>query len=173
MKSATQDQSSATRSSVQPIPEGMHTVTPHLVCAGAADAIEFYKKAFGAKEQGRFDGPGGKIMHCEFVIGDSIIMMADEFPDMGIRAPGAYGGSPVSIALYVTDVDARFKQAVTAGALSFSPELFSEFAPPEEDSQTTKRRLQLARWIADPRTAPSAPGLNPVSRPPPGNSRAT
>ena len=101
---------------VKPIPDGYHTVTPYIYVNGAANAIEFYKKAFGAEEVMRFPGPGGKIMHAEVKIGDSIVMLADEFPEMGVKSPGAYGGSPVSMAIYVADVDARFNQAVTAGA---------------------------------------------------------
>ncbi len=101
---------------VKPIPEGYHTATPYLVVKGVAAALAFYKKAFGATELMRMDGPGGCIMHAEFKIGDSPIMIADEFPDMGYRGPAALGGTPVSIMLYVEDVDARFNQAVAAGA---------------------------------------------------------
>ena len=101
---------------VNPVPQGFHTVTPHLVCAGAAEAIEFYKKAFGATELMRFVDPSGKVGHAEIKIGNSPIMMAEEFPEMGARSPQSYGGSPISILLYVEDVDARFSQAVAAGA---------------------------------------------------------
>lgn len=100
----------------QPIPEGMHSVTPHLVCEGAAEAIEFYKKAFGATEGGRMAGPGGKIMHAQIRIGDSAIMLVDDFPEWGSQGPKALKGSPVTIHLYVPDADAVFKQAVEAGA---------------------------------------------------------
>jgi PhnB protein len=100
---------------VKPIPEGYHTVTPYLICKGAAQAIDFYKKAFGAKEVMRFADPSGKIGHAEIKIGDSIIMLADEHPDMKIVSPQTLGGTPVGIALYVEDVDARFNQAVAAG----------------------------------------------------------
>ena len=89
---------------------------PYLTVSDGAAAIEFYKKAFGAEEVMRFPGPGGKIMHAEVKIGDSIVMLADEFPEMGVKSPQAYGGSPVSMAIYVADVDARFNQAVAAGA---------------------------------------------------------
>ncbi|HEV8606780.1 MAG TPA: VOC family protein [Tepidisphaeraceae bacterium] len=106
---------------VKPIPDGYHTVTPYLYVNNAAGALDFYKKAFSAEELMRFPGPGGKVMHCEFRIGDSIIMMADEFPEMGVKGPQAYGGSPVSLGLYVTDVDARFNQAVAAGAKVVRP----------------------------------------------------
>ena len=101
---------------VKPIPDGMHSVTPHLVCAGAADAIEFYKKAFNATELSRLPGKQGKLMHGSIRIGDSTIMLADEFPDWGSFGPKALKGSPVTIHLYVEDVDAFVKQAVAAGA---------------------------------------------------------
>jgi len=102
--------------SVKPIPEGYHSVTPYLIIKGAADAIEFYKKAFGAVELFRFPSPDGKIGHAEIKIGDSPIMLADEYPDMGYKGPQSLGGSPVSIMIYVEDVDTIFKQAVAAGA---------------------------------------------------------
>ena len=98
------------------VPEGMHTVTPHLVCAGAVDAIEFYKKAFNATETGRLAGPQGKLMHAMMRIGDSALMLADEFPDWGSFGPKSLKGSPVTIHLYVEDVDAFVKRAVAAGA---------------------------------------------------------
>ena len=84
---------------VKPIPDGMHTVTPHLVCAGAADAIEFYKKAFNAVEVGRLPGPGGTLMHASIRIGDSVVMLVDEFPDWGSFGPKSLKGSPVTIHL--------------------------------------------------------------------------
>ena len=102
--------------SAKPIPDGYHTVTPYLVVQNAASAIEFYKKAFGAEELMRLASPDGKIGHAEIKIGDSPIMLADEFPEMGYRGPQALGGSPVSIMLYVEDVDACFNQAIAAGA---------------------------------------------------------
>jgi uncharacterized glyoxalase superfamily protein PhnB len=101
---------------VKPIPDGMHTVTPHLICAGAADAIEFYKKAFNAVELGRVPGPQGKLLHALIRIGDSAVMLVDEFPDWHSFGPKSLKGSPVTIHLYVQDVDAFFKQAVAAGA---------------------------------------------------------
>ena len=101
---------------VKPIPDGMHSVTPHLVCAGAADAIEFYKKAFNATELSRLPGKQGKLMHGSIRIGDSTIMLADEFPDWGSFGPKALKGSPVTIHLYVEDADAFVKHAVAAGA---------------------------------------------------------
>jgi PhnB protein len=100
----------------KPIPEGYHTATPYLIIGGAADAIEFYKKAFGAKELFRFPAPDGKIGHAEIKIGDSPIMLADEFPEMGYKGPQTLGGSPVSIMIYVDDVDTVFNRAVEAGA---------------------------------------------------------
>jgi uncharacterized glyoxalase superfamily protein PhnB len=94
----------------------MHSVTPHLVCDGAAEAIEFYKKAFGAVEGGRMQTPDGKIMHAEVRIGDSTVMLVDEFPDYGSVGPKKLNGSPVTIHLYVPDVDRVFEQALAAGA---------------------------------------------------------
>jgi len=101
---------------VKPVPEGYHTVTPYLIVKGAAGAIEFYKKAFGATELLRMPDPSGKIGHAEIKIGDSPIMLADEFPERGVLSPQTIGGSPVSILLYVENVDVLFKQAVAAGA---------------------------------------------------------
>jgi PhnB protein len=101
---------------VKPIPEGYHTATPYLIVRNAARAIEFYKKAFGATELMRMAEPSGRIGHAEIRIGDSPIMLADEVPEMGFRSPESFGGSPVSILLYVEEVDAVFNQAVAAGA---------------------------------------------------------
>ncbi len=101
---------------VKPIPEGMHSITPHLVCAGAAEAIEFYKKAFGAVEGGRMPGPDGKIMHAQIKIGDSPVMLADEYPDFGSRGPKALGGTAVTLHLYVPDADSVYQKALDAGA---------------------------------------------------------
>ena len=100
---------------VKPKPEGYHTATPYLIIQGAAKAIEFYKQAFGAIELMRLDAPGEKIGHAEIKIGDSIIMLADEHPEMGFRSPQALGGTPVSLMLYVEDSDAMFAQAIAAG----------------------------------------------------------
>jgi len=94
----------------------MRSVTPHLVCAGAAQAIEFYKKAFGAVEEARLPGPDGKLMHALIRIGDSQIMLADEMPEWGALGPKALKGSPVTIHLYVDDADAFAKRAAAAGA---------------------------------------------------------
>ena len=101
---------------VKPIPDGYHSVTPYLCTKGAARAIEFYKRAFSAVERMRITQPDGRVGHAELQIGDSIIMLADEFPEMDARSPQSLGGSPVSIHLYVEDVDVVFKQAVAAGA---------------------------------------------------------
>ncbi|MGH8555151.1 MAG: VOC family protein [Gammaproteobacteria bacterium] len=103
-------------SKVKPVPEWMHTVTPHLICAGAADAIEFYKEAFDAVEMARMPGPQGKLMHACIQIGDSVVMLVDEFPEWGSFGPKALKGSPVTIHLQVEDVDAMFERAVGAGA---------------------------------------------------------
>ena len=108
-------------SNVRPIPEGYHSVTPYLILSGAADAIEFYKKAFGAAEVMRMPAPGGKVGHAEVEIGGSRIMLADEYPDMGYRGPKAIGGTPVTIHLYVEDVDTVARQAVAAGAKERRP----------------------------------------------------
>jgi PhnB protein len=102
---------------VKAIPEGYHTVTPHLVVRGADRAIDFYKRAFGAEEQFRIAGPDGKsLMHAEIKIGSSIVFLGDESPDMGCRSPQSLGGSAGSLNLYVEDVDAAFQRAVAAGA---------------------------------------------------------
>lgn len=98
------------------IPEGFHTLTPHLVVRGAADALEFYKKAFGAEEIHRMPGPDGKLMHAELKIGNSMLMLADEFPEWGSKGPESIGGSPVVLSLYVEDCDTVYNQAVEAGA---------------------------------------------------------
>src|SRR2546425_6827028 len=100
---------------VKPIPDGYHTVTPYLIVKGAAEAIEFYKKAFGATELFRMPQPDGKIGHAEIRIGDSPIMLADEFPEMKYLSAQTLGGTPVSILLYVPDVDSVFNQAIAAG----------------------------------------------------------
>lgn len=98
------------------IPAGMTSVTPHLVCAGAAAAIEFYKKAFNAVEEMRIPGPDGKLIHASVRIADSPVMLVDEFPEMGGTSPRTLKGSPVTIHVYVEDVDALVAQATRAGA---------------------------------------------------------
>jgi len=106
---------------VKPIPEGYHAITPYLSIKGAADAIDFYKCAFGATEIMRMAQPDGRIGHAEVKLGDSRIMLADEFPDMDFRSPAAIGGTPVHLHFYVQDVDAVIKQAVAAGAKLVRP----------------------------------------------------
>lgn len=101
---------------VQPVPPGMHTLTPHLVCKGATEAITFYVKAFGAVELARLPGPDGRLMHGMVRIGDSPLMLFDEYPEQGCLGPQSLKGSPVIIHLYVTDVDATVARAVEAGA---------------------------------------------------------
>jgi PhnB protein len=108
-------------SKVKPIPEGYHTVTPYLTVDGAGRAIDFYKQAFGAELLVRMDGPDGKVGHAELQIGDSRIMLADEFPNMGGKSPQTLGGSPVAIMLYVEDVDTMYRQALAAGAKEDRP----------------------------------------------------
>jgi len=102
--------------SVQAIPKGYHTITPYMTVRDAARAIEFYKQAFGAKEKGLMKGPDGKVMHAELVIGDSIIMLADEFPEFGSLSPQSTGGSGTGLHIYIEDVDSAFDRAVKAGA---------------------------------------------------------
>lgn len=106
---------------VKPIPEGMHTLTPHIICAGAARAIDFYIKAFGAVEMARLAGPDGRLMHGAVRIGDSTLMLMDAFPEWGTPDPKALNGTPVVLHLYVEDVDAAHAQAVAAGATSVMP----------------------------------------------------
>ena len=106
---------------VKPIPEGYHSITPYLIIKGAAAAIDYYKKVFGAQERMRMDGPGGTIGHAELEIGDSVIMLADESPEMGHRSPKTLGGSPVSVVLYVENVDAVFKRGLDAGGKQVRP----------------------------------------------------
>ena len=106
---------------VKAIPDGYHTATPYLILQGAAAALDFYKKIFGASEIMRMAQPDGRIGHAEMRIGDSVIMLADEVPEMGYRGPKALGGSPVSLMLYVEDVDAVVARAVAAGAKITQP----------------------------------------------------
>jgi PhnB protein len=106
---------------VKPVPDGYQRVTPYLIVDGAAKALEFYTRVFGATERMRMSGPGGKVGHAEISIGDSVIMLADEHPEMEARGPRAFGGSPVSVMLYVDDVDATVKTAVAAGAKLLRP----------------------------------------------------
>lgn len=102
--------------SVKPIPDGYHSVTPYLILTGAAQGLEFYQQAFGATVTLRMDGPGGKIMHAEIRIGDSVIMLADECPEMNAISPTTLKGTPVSLMIYVEAVDTVFSRAIAAGA---------------------------------------------------------
>jgi len=102
--------------SVKPVEDGMHTVTPHLVCAGAGDAIEFYVRAFGAEEMMRLPTPDGKIVHASLRIGDSIVMLMEESPEWQARGPKMLHGTPVTIHLAVDDVDSWYARAIAAGA---------------------------------------------------------
>ena len=103
------------------IPKGYHSVTPYLACKGAAQAIEFYKKAFGAKEVMRMPGPNGAIGHAEIAIGDSRVMLTDEYPDMDFLSPHTRGGTSVHIHVYVRDVDGMVERAVACGAKLVRP----------------------------------------------------
>jgi PhnB protein len=106
---------------VNPIPEGMHSVTPHLCCDGAAAAIDFYERAFGARSSGAMKGPDGKVMHAQIRIGDSQLMLVDEYPEQGMVGPRALKGTPVVLHLYVEDCDGLFARAVGAGAKAIMP----------------------------------------------------
>jgi PhnB protein len=101
---------------VKPVPDGYHSLTPYLIVGDAARAIEFYKEAFGAEELMRMGEPGGKVGHAELKVGDSIFMLADEFPEMNRRGPHSIGGTPLMLMLYVEDVDAVVGRAISAGA---------------------------------------------------------
>jgi uncharacterized glyoxalase superfamily protein PhnB len=105
-----------TMPAVKPIPDGFHTITPHIVVKGAAKAIDFYKAAFGAEELGRHGMPDGTIMHALLKIGDSMLMLNDEFPQMGAKGPQTLGGTATTLNLYVQDADKAFQRAVNAGA---------------------------------------------------------
>lgn len=109
-------------SNVKAIPEDMHSITPHIVCAGADDAIDWYVKAFGAVDCGRMRGPDGKsLMHAMIRLGDSAIMLAEENPAWNSKGPKLLGGSPVTLHHYVKDVDASYKRAIDAGATAVMP----------------------------------------------------
>ena len=106
---------------VSPIPEGMHSLTPHIVCRDANAAMDFYVRAFGAVDSGRLPGPDGKLMHGMMQIGDSSLMLVDENPEWRMNSPLALGGTPVTLHLYVADADAALAQAVEAGATLTMP----------------------------------------------------
>lgn len=101
---------------VKPIPDGYHSVTPYLIVHDAAAALNFYKRALGAEETVRMGQPDGKIGHAEMRIGDSMVMLADEFPEYGAKSPQSIGGTPVGLCVYVENVDELFERAVSAGA---------------------------------------------------------
>ena len=109
------------QSKVKPVPEGYRSVTPYMIVDDAARALDFYARIFGARERMRMPAPGGKVGHAEITIGDSVIMLSDEAPEMGARGPRAFGGSPVSIHLYVEDVDVTVKAAIASGAKLIAP----------------------------------------------------
>jgi PhnB protein len=102
----------------QPVPEGYNTLTPYLAVENASEAIDFYQRAFGAKERVRMSGPGDSIMHAELEIGDSVVMLSDPFPQASTKPPKELGGTTVSIMTYVEDTDSVYKQAIDAGATS-------------------------------------------------------
>ncbi len=104
-----------------PIPPGYPRVTPYLSVAGAEAAVEFYTQVFGATERMRMPGPGGTIAHCELELGDSLIMLADESPEIGFQSPATLGGTPVTISVYVEDVDSVVDRAIQAGATVVRP----------------------------------------------------
>jgi PhnB protein len=106
---------------VKAIPEGYHALTPYIDIENAAEAIEFYKRAFGAKEKVRMEAPGGKVGHAELEIGDSVLMLADPFPQSSIKTPKELGATTVTLVMYVEDVDAVVQQAVDAGATVTTP----------------------------------------------------
>jgi PhnB protein len=106
---------------VQPIPEDYPQVTPYLCVDGASAAIEFYTQVLGTTERMRMDTPDGKVSHAELQLGDALIMLADEYPELGVRSPKAFGGSPVTLSVYVEDVDAVFERAQRAGAKVLRP----------------------------------------------------
>jgi PhnB protein len=110
-----------TSSTVQAIPEGMRRLTPHLICAGATDAIAFYTQAFGAIELARLPGPDGRLMHAMLRLGDSMFMLMDEYPEHGGLGPLALKGTPITLHQYVEDVDAAVARAVAAGATTIMP----------------------------------------------------
>jgi PhnB protein len=106
---------------VPPIPPGYHTVTPYITVTNAREAIDFYKRAFGAEELFVMGGPGGKVMHAEIKIGDSVVMLSDEHPEFGAKAPVTAGCTTAALMIYVPDVDASFERAVKAGAKTGMP----------------------------------------------------
>ncbi len=137
---------------VKAIPDGYHSVTPYLSIKGAGDAIEFYKKAFGAREVMRMPQPDGRVGHAEIQLGDSRVMLADEFPEMDFRSPQSIGGTPVHLHVYVEDADALVKQAVAAGRQ----------ARPPGPGSVLRRPAGHRRRSVRPRVAPLHPQGRPV-----------
>jgi uncharacterized glyoxalase superfamily protein PhnB len=183
----------------KPIPDGYRTVTPYITVRNAADAIEFYKRAFGAQERERLPGPDGKsIMHAELKIGDSIIMLSDELPQSGTRAPQSLGGSTGYLFLYVPDVDTAFKRALGAGATvamsladMFWGDRFGKVADPfghvwglathKEDlapEEIGRRHQEFMAKMGRPQPGPAKasqqkPGPPKASQPQPGPAKAS
>jgi PhnB protein len=120
-KRSDNEQETAMNAKVDPIPEGRHGVTPYMTVAGGAAAIEFYTKVFGATEVFRLDAPGGRVGHAELSIGGNVVYLSDEFPEMDVRGPLSVGGTPVTLHLYVEDVDAVAQRAVDEGATLVRP----------------------------------------------------
>ena len=120
-RKATQSKRPAAKKRVAAIPSGYHTVTPYLVCRGAAKAIEFYKKAFGAKEKLVMRGPGGSVMHAEIVIDGSVVMLSDEMPEMGARSPESIGGTASGVFIFTPHVDVAYARAIAAGSTPEMP----------------------------------------------------
>src|SRR5579863_3560790 len=116
VKSAKRTKKPAAKKTVAKIPAGYHTLTPHLIYRGAAQAIDFYKKAFGAKERSRMHGPGGTIVHAEIAIGGSRMMLGDEMPGMAAKAPESLGGTASGLFIYTPNVDRDYAKAIAAGA---------------------------------------------------------
>src|SRR5215211_3908924 len=169
----------------QPVPEGYHTITPYLAVDSAAEAIDFYRRAFGAKERVRMDGPGDSIMHAELEIGDSLIMLSDPFPQASTVPPKQLGGTSVSIFVYVENIDELYKKAIDAGASSLlePDDMFwatasgpsrTRSGTPGRSRRTSRtwrpRRCSAAprsswrRWRARPRGEPSEPAGRQVRR---------
>ena len=163
---------------VSPIPAGYHTVTPYLTVNDGARALDFYKRAFGARETVRMPGPGGKVMHAEIQIGDSIVMLADEFPEMGSRAPQTLGGASGSLLIYTKDVDALFERAVAAGATVQMPladmfwgDRYGKLLDPfghQWELATHKEDVPRREMAKRAAAAMSGPPPGPPAGPPPG-----
>jgi PhnB protein len=153
----------------KPIPDGFHTITPHLTIRDCAKALPFYEKAFGAEILARSLGPGGKVMHAAMKIGDSMVMMADEFPDMGdgpSKSPLGLGGTSVTLHIYCPDVDQWYERAINAGAEARMPpadmfwgDRYSQVRDPFghswaiatrlEDLTTEEREARAKKWMAE------------------------